>query len=100
MAVYVDEAVWPYGRMLMCHMVADSLAELHQMADRIGVARRHFQCPPKTRLPHYDVCKAKRALALRHDAYPVGPRKIVEIGRQLREELVGRSSEPVSPTGP
>jgi hypothetical protein len=57
MTIYVDSPCWPLGRMVMCHMMSDNLNELHAMADKIGVARRHFQGD------HYDICKAKRALA-------------------------------------
>ncbi|MDZ7711726.1 MAG: DUF4031 domain-containing protein [Rhodovibrio sp.] len=65
MTVYVDDHRAPYGRMKMCHMVADSDAELHAMADRIGVARRHYQGD------HYDVCWSKRALAIKAGAVGV-----------------------------
>lgn len=57
MPVYVDNSSHRFGRMVMCHMLADSPDELHAMADRIGVARRHFQGDAST--PHYDICKAK-----------------------------------------
>ena len=53
----------------MCHMLADTPAELHAMADRIGVARRWYQAKAST--PHYDVCKSKRALAVRAGAVEV-----------------------------
>ena len=43
MAVYVDDMRANFGRMKMCHMIADTIDELHTMADRIGVARRWFQ---------------------------------------------------------
>lgn len=66
--VYVDAAIWPYGRMVMCHMLADREEDLHAMADRIGVARRWFQ---NKRYPHYDICKAKRALAVEFGAIEI-----------------------------
>jgi hypothetical protein len=83
--VYVDDPKHRYGRMIMCHMVADTLDELHQMADRIGVARRHFQCHPNARNPHYDICKASREKAVALGAQEVSTRKIIEIGRKLRK---------------
>lgn len=63
MAVYVDQSDKPYGRMMMCHMMADSTEELLAMAVEIGVSRRWLQSPG-TRLEHFDICKAKRTLAI------------------------------------
>lgn len=80
MTVYVDGSIYLYGSMKMCHMTADMLAELHMMADRIGVARRWFQGN------HYDICKSKRALAVQYDAREVSRRDIVMALRRLREE--------------
>lgn len=74
MAVYIDAPKWQLGRMLMCHMVADSIEELHKMADAIGVSRRHFQ---NQRLPHYDICKSKRALAITRGAIEASSKTIV-----------------------
>lgn len=82
MAVYVDPPVSRLGRMVMCHMAADSLAELHAMADAIGVARRQPQGPPVTKWPHYDICKAKRAVAVRLGALEVRPRDVVAAARR------------------
>lgn len=68
MTVYVDDVRHRYGRMLMCHMWADSDEELHAMASAIGVARRWFQEPPKESWKHYDICLSKKALALQRGA--------------------------------
>jgi hypothetical protein len=68
MAVYVDDLQIPYGRMKMCHMFADTREELLAMADRIGVARKWLQQPPKASWLHFDICLSKRAEAIRHGA--------------------------------
>lgn len=52
--VYVGKNIYKYGRMKMSHMAADTLDELHEMAVKIGVAKRHFQ--NKKGKPHYDIC--------------------------------------------
>jgi hypothetical protein len=76
MSVYVGPSIYPFGRMIMCHMVADSLEELHAMADRIGIQRRWFQ---DTRHPHYDISKGKRQLAILAGAHEIDDRQSVEI---------------------
>lgn len=63
MTVYVDDMRAKFGRLVMCHMIADTDEELHAMADRIGVARRWFQKPGTARR-HYDIALSKRALAV------------------------------------
>lgn len=78
MAVYVDNARLPYGRMVMCHMVADTQGELLAMADRIGVARRWLQAQGTPR-EHFDVCLAKRALAVEAGAQEVTTREVAEL---------------------
>lgn len=76
MSVYVDSARNKFGRMQMCHMMADSLEELHAMAEAIGLKREWFQ---NKGTPHYDVCQAKRAKAIELGAVVVDNRKIVEL---------------------
>lgn len=80
MPVYVDDPIYRYGRMLMCHMVADSLEELHAMADRIGVARRHFQDHPGRQ--HYDICKTKRYMAVHFGAIETDGKGIIQVLRR------------------
>lgn len=71
MAVFVDDARRPHGRMLMSHMWADSKSELLAMADRIGLSRRWMQQPPAAKWLHFDVCQATRARAIAAGAIPV-----------------------------
>ena len=78
MSVYVDNMAARFGRMLMCHMLADTEDELHAMADRIGVARRWHQGD------HYDICLAKKAIAIQAGAIAITQRQAVEIRRRQR----------------
>jgi len=88
MSVYVDASIYGYGRMVMCHMIADSPDELHAMADRIGVARKWFQEYPKASFWHYDVAKSKRALAVTAGAIECDRRTFVEHLRRIRASRV------------
>ena len=62
--VYVDDMRANYGRLILCHMLADSDQELHEMADKIGVARKWWQSPEKTSGSHYDIALSKKAKAI------------------------------------
>lgn len=64
MTVYVDDVRHRFGRMVMCHMWADSLDELLQMADRIGVQRKWLQQPPKASWVHFDIALVKKDIAI------------------------------------
>jgi hypothetical protein len=69
-------------KLLLSHMVADSLDELHEMAEKIGVQRKWFQSGST---PHYDVCQTKRKLAILCGAISVDKRGMVEICKNLRK---------------
>lgn len=64
MSVYVDDMEAPYGRMIMCHMIADTHAELVDMARRLGVRRRYIQHEGQLRHEHFDICKSRRRRAV------------------------------------
>lgn len=58
MTVYVDDMRAKFRDHIMCHMIADTEAKLHDMAARIGIARRWYQGD------HYDVTLDRRAMAV------------------------------------
>lgn len=64
MTVYVDDVRHKFGRMVMCHMWADSHDELLAMATRIGINPKWLQQPPKASWVHFDISLGKKQLAL------------------------------------
>lgn len=86
MMVVVDDMKAPFGRMVMCHMLADTTAELMLMADKIGVDRRWLQAPGSLR-EHFDICKSKRVLAIANGAQEVTMEGVMELMRRKRDRL-------------
>ena len=80
--VFVDNMNAKYGRMIMCHMVADSTDELFAMADKIGVKRKWIQKAGKVE-EHFDICLAKRAKAVSFGAKEITWR---EVGLRIIEK--------------
>lgn len=70
MSVYVDDMKAKFGRMVMCHMTADTSEELLAMADKIGVDRKWLQ-HPGTYKEHFDIALSKRALAIKNGAIEI-----------------------------
>lgn len=92
MAVYLDD--WRQPARLgpitdrWSHLVADSDAELHAFALRLGMRREWFQHKPdRPHQAHYDVPERARPEALALGAVPVTWR---QLGRMLRARRVGR----------
>lgn len=88
MAVYVDPARHAFGRMLMCHMMADTSAELLAMADKIGVQRKWIQ-KAGTVYEHFDVSKALRAKAVELGALEVSSRDLGWLIRARKSRTTG-----------
>ena len=78
MTVYVDDMRAPFGRMIMCHMAADTTEELLVMSRTIGVEARWIQ-KAGTYLEHFDIALSKRTLAVQHGAVEVTQRELVKI---------------------
>lgn len=102
MPVYVDDMKAAYGSMVMCHMVADTEEELHAMADAIGVDRRWYQYPHKSRFPHYDISLSKRALAVSLGAVEISQRQAPAIARRCIAAIQEKQAQAPSslPTTP
>jgi hypothetical protein len=84
MSVYVDQARHRFRRMTMCHMVADTLDELHTMAAAIGMKRRWFQ---RRSFPHYDLCLSRRQRAIELGAIEINSRYMARWLREQRRML-------------
>lgn len=94
MAVYVDDMRANYGRLVMCHMLADTDVELHAMADVIGVARKWWQSPAKTSGSHYDIALSKRALAVAAGAIEITMREAGAMN--ARRRVTGELGSPTT----
>jgi hypothetical protein len=84
MSVYVDSEQNAFRHMKMSHMVADTLDELHAMAQRLGLRRSWFQVS-RSGMPHYDICQTKREQAIKLGAIEINRRKMVELVKLHRE---------------
>ncbi len=93
MSVYVDE-LRPVGgtgkwqRPTSCHLYADTLDELHELAGLIGLSRSWFQ--ERNDFPHYDLSGHKRQQAIARGAVSVPMRHAAEFSRRLRQERLAK----------
>lgn len=97
MAVYVDNmheiSMGNYnagrGRVFkMSHMMADTLEELNEMADKIGIKRKWFQGD------HYDICKSKRELAVKNGAIEISMREMALKRREIVKKIIKERKRP------
>lgn len=79
MAVYVDSMQAQVGRFILCHMIADTEAELHAMADLIGMPRHRYQGD------HYDISLQLRAVAVSCGAIEISMRQAGAMHSRRRE---------------
>lgn len=88
MAVYVDNSRLAWRGKSWCHLVADSVTELHDFASQLGLKREWFQ--DKTMYPHYDVTVGLQQRALALGAQAGDKHTIITCAKQLRAELTNR----------
>ena len=87
MSVYVDSllpvhsnAKWRWDT--SCHLMADTVEELHDFAQSIGLERRWFQS--RVDFPHYDLSPDLRLRAVEAGAIELARREFVWKVRELR----------------
>jgi hypothetical protein len=101
MAVYVDHAFahgdwsrWTGGG----HMQADTAAELHAMAERLGLRREWFQSKPaRPWHDHYDLPRERRELAIELGAIAVSRAEAVRRNAAWRAAFKAGSRSTGSP---
>ena len=90
MAVYVDFMQIKFKGYRWCHMLADSLQELHDFAAFIEVDPRLFH--RNASYPHYDITVQMRETAIAQGAIPADRKKIIECAKKLKVELQSEMS--------
>lgn len=90
MAVYVDSEGIRWRGKQWCHLVADSIEELHEFAAGLGLKRDWFQT--NGRYPHYDVTMAIRDRALRMGAVDADRETLVACCKRVRANILRRSA--------
>lgn len=85
MAIYVDFVSIEFKGYKWCHMLADSLQELHEFADLIEVDKRLFH--KKASYPHYDITTQMREAALENGAIKASRKQIIDAAKKLKIEL-------------
>lgn len=85
MTIYVDDEQIPSRGKVWCHLVADSLEELHEFAERLGLRRSWFQ--DASVYPHYDLTMSVQKKALSLGALMGDRRTIITCAKQLKIQL-------------
>ncbi len=79
---------WRYAE--ACHLLADTLEELHAAARGLGLKPEWFQVG---RVPHYDLTKNKRTLAVVLGAGLASRDKVAELIQRWQEKIRGHKEE-------
>lgn len=94
MTVYVDKEQIEWRGRQWCHLVADSLHELHTFALSLGLKREWFQAMAS--YPHYDVTMAVREQALGLGAVSASKAQMLVSARLLKAESTAAKAAPAT----
>ena len=84
MAVYVDRASVAFKGRQWCHLMADTLDELHQFAQRMNIDARLFHRDAS--YPHYDITLDMRLMVIANGAMDADRKMIIAVGKRLKIE--------------
>jgi hypothetical protein len=96
MTVYVDNEQLSWRGKKWCHLVADTLDELHGFALKLGLKRAWFQ--DRASYPHYDVTVSVREVALKLGAVHGDRRTIIGCAKSLKVQLAAQTGLTEQPT--
>lgn len=85
MTIYIDNARIEWQGKQWCHLVADTIDELHGFAKKLGLRRSWFQ--HLASYPHYDVTVKVRTRAIEMGAKAASRKQIITAARKLKAEL-------------
>ena len=84
--VYVDNMAVNFGRMIMCHCIADTQTELFEMMDKIGVQRKWVQ-DYNTNREHFDIALSKKKLAIQFGAKEITMRELASMTKDRQHRV-------------
>ena len=85
MSVYVDRAKVPFKGQEWCHLMADTLEELHHFAQMLEIDARLFHRTAS--YPHYDITMEMRERVIACGAVDADRRTIILCGKKLKQQL-------------
>jgi len=85
MSVYVDRVKVPFKGQEWCHLMADTLEELHHFAQMLEIDARLFH--RSASYPHYDITLQMRVMAIAYGAIDADRKTIIACGKKLKLQL-------------
>lgn len=85
MAVYVDRASVAFKGMQWCHLMADTLEELHAFAQNMKIDARLFH--RNASYPHYDITLEMRSMVIEYGAIDADRKMIIAVGKRLKAQF-------------
>ena len=85
MAIYVVRSSVSFKGRKWCHLMADTLEELHAFAQQMGIDARLFHRDAS--YPHYDITLEMRSMVIAHGAVDADRKMIIAVGKRLKEQF-------------